>query len=227
MCGRFTLANPAAAFNAMPWLRDVPPISPRYNIAPGQRTLIICDQSGPEVRLAAWGLRKTWDTTKRDLLINARSEKVLETPSFSESFRHRRCVIPADGFYEWRKSSTSAEPHFFRLTGAAPFCFAGLYEGDGDSLKFVVLTTAANSLVKRVHLRMPVMLAPADAMAYMSTPPDAPEMRQFFQPVPACRMESYRVNPLVNRIENDFPACMELYKPVSEGQGDLFSHGPE
>ncbi len=222
MCGRFTLANPAAAFKAMPWLREVPEVSPRYNIAPGQQVLMICRQAGYVGRLARWGFGKSWGSARGDLLINARSEKVLETPSFSESFRQRRCVIPADGFYEWRKTSSASEPFVFQLDSGAPFCLAGLYEGSGDSAKFVVLTTAANALVKRIHLRMPVILQPSDAMAYIDAPPEAPETRAFFRPFPADRMISHRVNSWVNRVENDSPACIEPYKPISTAQGDLF-----
>lgn len=222
MCGRFTLANPAAAFNSMPWLRDVPTASARYNIAPGQQALMICNQSGYIARLASWGFCKTWGTAKSELLINARSEKLRETPSFSESFRHRRCVIPADGFYEWRKTPATSEPFLFQLASGAPFCLAGLYDDAADSLRFVVLTTAPNALVKHVHLRMPVIIDPSDAMAYISAPPDAPEIHALFRPLPADRMISHRVNSWVNRVEHDSPACMELYNPVSKAQGDLF-----
>ncbi len=223
MCGRFTLANPAAAFNAMPWLTNVPKSHPRYNIAPGQRALIICDHSGPAVRLAHWGFTRKRGSLTRDLLINARSEKVLETPSFSESFRQRRCVIPADGFYEWRKTANASIPHLFQLTSGEPFCLAGLYDRVGDELNFVILTTAANALVKPVHARMPVMLPVREAMAYISAPPEAAETRRFFQPFASEQMRSHRVSTLVNRIENDSPACIQSYAPPSGAQGALFS----
>lgn len=222
MCGRFTLANPAAAFNAMPWLRDVPKSHPRYNIAPGQGALIICDHSGPVVRLAHWGFARKRGGATRDLLINARSEKVLETPSFSESFRQRRCVIPADGFYEWRKTANASIPHLFQLTSGAPFCLAGLYDRFGDELKFVILTTSANALVKPVHARMPVLLPVSEAMAYISAPPEALETRRFFQPFASEQMQSHRVNTLVNRVENDTLACIQPYCPPPKAQGDLF-----
>ena len=223
MCGRFTLANPAAAFNAMPWLTDVPKSLPRYNISPGQQTFMICDKSGLVVRSGQWGFIRKGAGSTRDLLINARSEKVLETPSFSESFRRRRCVIPADGFYEWRKTASVSVPHLFQLTSGGPFCLAGLYDRFGDELNFVILTTAANALVKPVHARMPVLLHVAQAMAYISAPPEAPETRRFFQPFATEEMRSHRVSNLVNRVENDTVACIQAYTPPDAAQGHLFS----
>ncbi len=223
MCGRFTLANPAAAFHAMPWLTEVPKSHPRYNIAPGQQAFVICDKSGPVVRSAHWGFTRKRGGAGRDLLINARSEKVLETPSFSESFRQRRCVIPADGFYEWRKTAKASIPHLFQLTAGAPFCLAGLYDRSGDEINFVILTTAANAIVKPVHARMPVVLPLSEAMAYISAPPEAAETRRFFQPFASNQMQSHRVDTLVNRVENDTPACLQQYAPASSAQFDLFS----
>ncbi len=222
MCGRFTLANPTAALNAMPWLHDAPPLSPHHNIAPGQQTLMIHGQPQPIARLARWGIVKNWTSRAGNLLINARAQTVLETPTFADSFRHRRCVIPADGFYEWSKTGTTAQPFLFQLTSGAPFCLAGLHEHSGGEMNFVILTTNANATVKHVHARMPVMLSPADALAYLTTSADAPEMRHLFQPFPSERMISHRVSPLVNRVENDSPACMQPYHPQSGQQGDLF-----
>ena len=223
MCGRFTLANRAAAFNAMPWLRDIPPLAPRYNIAPGQMAFILCDSPMPMVRSAHWGINKTWTSATTPFLINARSEKVLETPTFAQCFRHRRCVIPADGFYEWRKTATVSEPFLFQLTDSAPFCLAGLYDLSGDELNFVILTTTANSVVKPIHSRMPVIISPSAARSYISAPPDAAATRNFFQPYSAKYMNLRRVSSLVNRVENDCRACMDVYEPPVDQQGSLFT----
>ncbi|MGC8625516.1 MAG: SOS response-associated peptidase [Phycisphaerae bacterium] len=222
MCGRFTLANPAAAFKTMPWLREIPATPPRCNIAPGQLAAIIWDPLAPRARTARWGFPKTWTSATSELLINARSEKVLETSTFAEAFRQRRCVIPADGFYEWRKTSVPAEPFLFQLSAGAPFCLAGLYNYYGAELNFVILTTTANAVVRHVHPRMPVMIPPAEAMAYISAPAEAPETRRFFQPYPANGMNFHRVSPLVNRVENDSRACMDMYQPSPDKQSGLF-----
>jgi putative SOS response-associated peptidase YedK len=227
MCGRFTLANPAAVSNAMPWLRDVPPATPRYNIAPGQQTWLISmdNNASPNTafgRMARWGFQKRWSSSNRDLLINARSEKVLDTPTFSESFKQRRCVIPADGFYEWRNIRTDSEPFLFQRLSAELFCLAGIYEQSGDQWNFVILTTAANALVKRIHPRMPVMLTPADARDYLTTAANTPGMKHFLQGFPDRAMMSHRVSALVNRVEHDSIACMQPFEAPPERQQEMF-----
>jgi len=168
MCGRYTLRTPARQL-ALPFgLADVPEIAPRFNIAPTQPILTVRDAGdGPKAAIVKWGLIPSWanDTTIGSRCVNARADSVATKPAFRAAFKRRRCLILADGFYEWQKLSKGKQPWFFRLPDDEPFGFAGLWETwqatDGSEIETgCIITTEANDVLAPVHERMPVVVPP-------------------------------------------------------------------
>ncbi len=218
MCGRYTLATPverlAEAFGV--W-GDLPELSLGYNIAPTQEVAAVLVDSG-ERRLERlrWGLIPSWakDPGVGARMINARSETVPEKPSFRSAFRKRRCLIPADGFYEWQKTNNGKQPFYTRMCNGAPFAFAGLWESwrendEPEVRTCTILTTEPNELLAPVHNRMPVILHPDSYDTWLT--PDAGEdtLTELFEPYPSEAMETYPVSRLVNSPSNDDERCIE------------------
>src|SRR5262245_7474343 len=171
MCGRFTLTAPRQALKNLFPLFDFPEVPPNYNVAPTQAVLAVRvphGQDKPAPALLKWGLVPGWadDPAIGNRMINARAETAADKPSFRAAFRKRRCLVLADGFYEWQKVGGKKQPYLIRLRGGEPFAFAGLWEHwerDGRAVEScTILTTDANGLVKPLHDRMPVILAPQD-----------------------------------------------------------------
>ena len=179
MCGRFTLRAPASALATLFDGTEEPVVVPRYNIAPTQPVLLLrmnADTRHREWAFAIWGLIPSWskDPSIGARMINARAETVAEKPSFRAAFRRRRCLIPADGFYEWQKQGSRKQPYLIGLTDDQPFALAGLWETwqgpDGSLLEScTILTTDPNELMAPLHNRMPVMLAPDDYEQWLGT----------------------------------------------------------
>lgn len=183
MCGRYTLsARPdalAAAFGVDPTGFD---LRPRPNITPGQDVAVIANHEVRRLEFFRWGLVPSWakDESIGRRLINARSETAAEKPSFRAALRRRRCLIVADGFYEWRREGRTRQPFHFHRADGGPFAFAGLWEGwrrpDGSALySCTILTTSPNELVATVHDRMPVILAPEAFPTWLEPVPLRPE----------------------------------------------------
>jgi len=170
MCGRFAFYSPAEATAALFGVHGSVDIKPRYNIAPTQDIAAIRndDKQHRELVVLRWGLVPFWakDPSIGNRMINARAETVAEKPAYRAAYRHRRCAVLADGFYEWRKEAAGKTPYFITTAGGEPFAFAGLWENwrrkDSDeSLQTVTLiTTAANEYLSSLHHRMPVILRP-------------------------------------------------------------------
>ena len=218
MCGRFALTAPREAVKALFPLFDLPNVAPNYNVAPTQAVLAVRvppGQDKPAASLLKWGLVPSWadDPAVGYRMINARAETVAEKPAFRSAFRQRRCLVLADGFYEWQKVDRKKQPYLFRLRGGAPFAFAGLWEHwerDGRALdSCTILTTDANELVKPLHERMPVILAPADFERWLD-PKGAkgPELQALLRPYPAEAMTAYPVSPHVNNARHNDAECV-------------------
>lgn len=220
MCGRFTITvNSQAIQQVFPWL-EMPPakISPRYNIAPSQPIAIIPNDGKNKLDFYTWGLIPSWakDPSIGSRLINARSETADEKPSFRSAFKRKRCLILADGFYEWTKQpgENKKTPYYFQLVSKAVFAFAGLWESwwapDGSEIKSAtILTTEANSLVAKVHQRMPVIL-PLEKHAQWLATDEQPlqQLKSLLRPYPQELMQSFPVSNLVNNPLNELPACI-------------------
>jgi putative SOS response-associated peptidase YedK len=221
MCGRFTLTvSPEELQAAFPDFSIPGDIPPSFNIAPSQPIPVIPNDGEKTLDFFLWGLIPSWtkpDKVGKYNLINARSETAAEKPSFKASFRRRRCLILADGFYEWSKpkSGGSKIPYYFTLIDHRPFAFAGLWDiwisPDGDSLKSAcILTTSPNQTVKAVHNRMPVILNPADYQTWLDPQEGVQEDFQgLLKPFPDEFMDSYPVSTYVNSPKNNSPQCIQ------------------
>ena len=210
MCGRFTQRKSAKALEEH-FGAEVPEIQPSFNIAPTQNVLAIRGgDGGRDASWLKWGLVPAWakDTSMGARLINARSETVTEKPSFREAFKRRRCIVPADGFYEWQKKGGRKQPYFFRMKDDRPFGFAGLWErweGDGGEVldSCTILTTDANEVLRPVHDRMPVILHSEEYSLWLEAGErERAMLRELLRPYPADEMVSHPVSPLVNSTAN-------------------------
>jgi putative SOS response-associated peptidase YedK len=171
MCGRYVVTTPGEVLAELFELDEKPHLSPRYNVAPTQEVAIVRARppergAGRELAMVRWGLVPFWAKERSigNRLINARAESISQKPSFRDSFKKRRCLIPADGFYEWQKTDGRKQPWLVRLRGGEPFAFAGLWsawkdrESDATLESCTIVTTAPNELAGRIHDRMPVIL---------------------------------------------------------------------
>jgi putative SOS response-associated peptidase YedK len=222
MCGRFTLTvNPADLRDTFSEYIFPPKFGPRFNIAPSQPVLAIPNDEKNTADFFIWGLIPMWakDPSIGNRLINARGETVAEKPSFRGSFKYKRCLILADGFYEWKANSgkKTKTPYFIHMKDRKPFALAGLWDSwegpDGSSIKTcTIITTTPNELMEHLHDRMPVILHPRDYAKWLDVSPQTPEnLLPLIKPFPADEMSAYRVSTLVNKPANDSP---ELLVPV-------------
>ncbi len=218
MCGRFTLHTPAHALAEAFGVPERPNLAPRYNIAPTQAVAAVRRaEGGRELVMLRWGLIPAWaeDAAIGNRMINARAESVAGKAAFRTAFQLRRCLVAADGFYEWQKTGGGAkQPYFVRLLSEAPFAIAGLWERwrppTGEAVESCTLiTTAANALLAPIHDRMPVILGPADYDAWLDPdPPSAGALTALLRPYPADQMTAFAVSRLVNDPRNDTDACI-------------------
>ncbi|WP_009633080.1 SOS response-associated peptidase [Synechocystis sp. PCC 7509] len=218
MCGRFTLSQPidaiASAFN----LRQVPPLEPRYNIAPTQLVPAILQpsaQNEKQLQMLRWGLIPSWakEPNIGVKLINARAETVSEKPSFKAAFKRRRCLIVADGFYEWQRQEGKKQPYYFRLKNLQAFAFAGLWEHwlspDAQTItSCTILTTEANDVLRPIHDRMPVIIDPKDYLLWLNPAIQTEQLLPLLRPYQADLMTSYAVSNKVNSPKNNTPECI-------------------
>jgi putative SOS response-associated peptidase YedK len=222
MCGRFTLTvNPADLQDTFSNYTFPAKFAPRFNIAPTQPILAIPNDDKFKADFFLWGLIPMWakDPAIGNRLINARGETLAEKPSFRGSYRHKRCIIIADGFYEWKllAGKKTKTPYFIHMKNRAPFAIAGLWDHwespDGSSVKTCsIITTTANELMESIHDRMPVILHARDYAKWLDPSPQTPESLQpLLKPFPADEMSAYPVSTLVNKASNDLP---ELVVPV-------------
>jgi putative SOS response-associated peptidase YedK len=235
MCGRIVLTSAPHQLAEHFFLDMVPPAGePRYNIAPGQQIAAVVPNPGSEGRLIrsfTWGLELPWAKGPQPgpKLINARSETVLDKPAFAEAFRQRRCLIPADGFYEWQKRPTGPQPYYFRAKASGPLALAGIWsrqEYPGGHLveSCSILTTAANSLMRPVHHRMPVILPRGDWQFWLDMPEEKAEsLLEMLRPLASDLLQSWPVDRRVNSTVFDQPECVVPIWDDRGGQLNLFS----
>ena len=220
MCGRFTLIAPGEAVAEHFQLSEIPNLKPRYNIAPTQpvAAVRISPNTGDrELTYFNWGLIPRWakDPTIGSRMINARSETAAEKPSFRVAFKYRRCLVPADGFYEWQKTNGQKQPVRIQMSDGGLFAIAGLWEHwaspDGSEIEScTLLTTEPNERLRPVHNRMPVILPPEDYDLWLDTGAQHPgEVQLLLRPYPAEEMTFYPVSSYVNNPRNEDPLCIE------------------
>jgi putative SOS response-associated peptidase YedK len=204
MCGRYTLTTPLDVLRALFGFEALPNLAPRYNVCPTQEAPIVrpSEAGGRELVQMRWGPPQEQG---RGPLINARAETVARLPLFKDSFLSRRCLVPADGFYEWRMENGTKQPFRIGFKGAAPFAFAGLWCDEG----FTIVTTDANAKLAPIHHRMPVILAADDYATWLDGGEGAAAAAyQLLRPFPQDSMAFYRVGSHVNSARNDDPTCI-------------------
>jgi putative SOS response-associated peptidase YedK len=225
MCGRYTLSTPAdilqAIFRVTEWVR----MRARYNIAPMQEAPVVRlarEGDEREAALAKWGLVPHWadDPSIGNRMINARSETASSKPAFRDAFRKRRCLVPADGFYEWQTTDAGKRPMLIKRASDRPLAFAGLWsvwspkEDDADRLEtYTILTTSANATLRPVHDRMPVILDERDFAAWLDPDASVERLESLLRPCPDDALAMRRVSTRVNSPRNDDPSLLE---PVGE-----------
>lgn len=220
MCGRFTLTvDPAELREIFPDLKIPDHIQPRYNIAPTQPVAVIANTGKFELDYFRWGLVPSWakDPEIGNRLINARGETLAEKPSFRSVYRRKRCLILADGFYEWQQQPGLKKkiPFYIHLKDHKPFAFAGLWDlwfaPDGSEVySCAIITAQPNELIQPIHNRMPVILPEAARMAWLASEEKSPKVLDpFIRSYPAADMTAYPVSSLVNSPNNDLAECIQ------------------
>jgi putative SOS response-associated peptidase YedK len=223
MCARFTLTKSGEEVAEAFGLDETPELVPRFNVAPSQPVLAV-QQLTPEANrseaLLRWGLKSAPDDKP---LINARSETAATRGAFRAAFAKRRCLVPADGFYEWQgpKGTKNRQPFHLRLRGGDLFGFAGVWEPgpQGETGTVALLTTSPNAVVEPIHDRMPLIVPPTDYARWLDPATSRQELRALLGPYPAAGMEAFPVGPAVNNARLDDPSCLE--PPEGGVQGRL------
>jgi len=222
MCGRFVLFTPGETlfqlFGVEASAMSGEILIPRYNIAPTQPIAAVRlapASNRREFTFFRWGLIPAWakDLKIGARLINARAETVSEKPSFRAAFKRRRCLIPADGFFEWKRLGSRKQPVYIYARDGRPFAFAGLWETwhstDGDRIhSCTILTTEPNELMAPIHNRMPVIIEPPDYDLWLDPGPNPESARHLLRPYPAEKLAAYPVSTRVNSPRNDDPQCI-------------------
>ena len=241
MCGRYTLSAPGEVVAELFGLPDVPTLAPRFNVAPTQESLVVraAPGGGRHADLLRWGLVPAWadDPAIGNRMINARSEGVAEKPAFRSSFKSKRCLVAADGFFEWQKlPGGKKQPWHIRLASGEPFAIAGLWarwtKGDEPLETFTILTTAPNEVAGAIHDRMPVILARNEYDRWLDPEVSDPEALQaLLDAYPAAEMVAHPVSTRVGSPSQDDPGLVEPIGPAGgtatapalpSAQGSLF-----
>src|SRR6266850_717729 len=222
MCGRYTIIDLSRFTDLFPWIRQPEtPAPPRYNVSPSQQIPLVANTKEPKIDFAQWGLVPSWGSTSVRPLINARAETLSTRRTFKDALRKRRCLLPADGFYEWKTTKFGERsPVYFRLKSHKPFAFAGLWEPTrlaGELAKTAtIITTNSNTLIEPIHDRMPVILMEEDYHRWLDAAETEPDdLLSMLKPFPAEEMEAVEVSKLVNSPKNEGPECIEPDKGPS------------
>jgi putative SOS response-associated peptidase YedK len=231
MCGRYTLISAPQIIRALFRYDEQPNFPPRYNVAPTQPIAIVRLRDGRrEFALVRWGLLPSWvkDPKAFSLLINARGESASEKPAFRNAMKRRRCLIPADGFYEWKAMGARKQPYFIHAKSGLPLAFAGLWETwigpNGEEFdSAAIVTTDANRALSELHNRMPVIVPPEAFDTWLGQPhvegkDDLAAASALIAPAPEDLLEVYPVSTDVNRVVNDNANLLQPVTPSGEPQ---------
>lgn len=223
MCGRYSFAQLSLEVEKRFKIHvDGNTYVAKYNAAPGQKLGIITNENPHELNHHYWGLLPAWskDLSMAYKMINARGESIHEKPSFRSAFKSKRCLIPADGFYEWRRKNKQKIPHFIRLKTREMFAFAGLWEewkdAEGKARRtFTIITTEANDLMKDLHHRMPVIL-PHDMENEWLENNNTHDLKKMIQSFDSSKMEHFEVSPKVNKASNEGEELIQAFNSNSQ-----------
>ena len=224
MCGRYTVRHPQRLDLSLLGIDDLPPMTPRFNIAPGQNVLVVREVAGERTAgWARWGLIPSWakDPAIGDRLANARGETLAEKPSFRSAWKARRTLMPADGLYEWQKvpGTTRKQPWFISLVDDEPFALGALWESwrapDGTNVtSCCVITTEPNHVMRPIHERMPVIVPAASWSAWLDGDATAAPPTELLRPFASGPMRAWPVSTMVNAPSRDDPRMVE---PLLDG----------
>ncbi len=215
MCGRYTLTDfqdLITRFQTEPGNFE---LAPRYNIAPEQLMPVVVREEKNRLELMQWGLVPFWSKEPKSKVINARIEGILTKPSFKRPIRYQRCLVPATGYYEWKKDPAGKAPYYIRRKDGSLFAFAGIYDrwkdpAENEIKTFAILTTAPNQLLAQVHNRMPVILQPEQESLWLTADPGTMEsLLKSLPPLPQDQLEMYPVSRMVNWAKNDSPQLIQ------------------
>ncbi len=234
MCGRFALTGSLNWLFRLLFLEPPPVFADRYNIAPTQPVfafLYDIDRNRLRYDFLSWGLVPPFikDPGEISTLINARAETLREKPAFKNAFRYRRCILPASGFYEWKRAAAAAEPFYFSVAATAgQLCLAGIWEiwhGEaGEQMNScAIITVPANRTVQKVHHRMPAIIAPDQITAWLNPEAAQNDLAKLLRPASDDLLASTRVSSFVNSTRNEGPECVRPEMPQGPFQPDLFS----
>lgn len=230
MCGRYAITTAPEAMRRLFRYLEQPNFPARYNVAPTQPIPIVRNFEGRrQFALVRWGLMPAWvkDPKAFTLLINARGESANEKPAFRNAMKYRRCLIPADGFFEWKAEGKSRRPYFIHMKDDAPFAFAGLWENwmgpNGEEVETAaIVTTDASPSIAHIHHRMPVMLEPEQFEMWLDTRHvDAATAAQMFRPVPDDRIDAREISTRINRTANDTPDVLAPITAQEKAEQEL------
>ena len=215
MCGRYTLAKTDGLIERFQIEAEIFDLTPRYNIAPEQLLPVVVRDGRNRLQLMKWGLIPSWSKEPKSMAINARIEGILTKPSFRRPIRYHRCLIPATGFYEWKKGNTGKTPYYIRRKDGELFAFAGIYDiwngtQEHEIKTFAIITTAPDKFLAQVHNRMPVILQPEQETVWLTTEPDKIDsLLQSLRALPPDQLEMYSVSRNVNWARNDSPELVQ------------------
>lgn len=215
MCGRFALVTPVTELKKRFSIKHVSgDLQPRYNVAPGQMMPIIGMEDSEQMTFAKWGLIPRWANDEKIgyKMINSRAETIFEKPSFRDAIHTQRCLVLADGFYEWDKKGDKKIPYYITLKNKEPFAFAGISAQWHDNTHFIhsfsIITTEANDLIGTIHDRMPVILEKNEEKQWLDVHMKDEQIAQFLDKYPDKEMSMYSISTLVNNPRNDLPDVM-------------------
>lgn len=220
MCGRFAFYSPAEAVTRLFDVAEVAELEPRFNIAPTQYVPVVREDKAGKRRLdlLRWGLVPFWakDMAIGNRMINARAETVAEKPAYRDAFRRRRCIVPANGFYEWQKRGSEKQPYFISLGGEQVFGMAGLWSSwrpkdkpDQRLESFTIVTTGPSDKVRDLHDRMPVILAPGDYARWLDPAADPEQLLSLLRPFDAPELVTWPVSRAVGDARNEDPGLID------------------
>ncbi|MDN3202605.1 SOS response-associated peptidase [Algoriphagus sediminis] len=231
MCGRYSLGKNKKDLEERFSAEMLSEFEPRYNIAPTQLVPVITSQSPKGFSFFYWGITPDFGRNRpvSQKLINAKSETVDQKVSFKKSFQSRRCIVPADGFYEWKRLGKKTKiPYRFQLEGNSLFSFAGIWDEyetvSGDvQHTFLILTTGPNDTVEQVHDRMPVIFGKEQEKKWLDPYSSPEELKELLIPLSNSKLDSFTVSPSVNSVQNDYPSLINKISPADQhGNYTLF-----
>jgi putative SOS response-associated peptidase YedK len=226
MCGRYSLSHSKERIEKRFKAKFTEPWKPRFNVAPTNLMPVITNKNPTEFSIFKWGFIPSWslDDKASTNLINARSETILTKAPFKQAIRSQRCLIPADGFFEWQRQGKNRVPFRITLNSDEALCFAGIWDSwerpDNEEIinTFTIITTSSNEIMREIHDRMPVILPPDLESTWLDNSLTETDIQMLLKPFDSDKMNSYKVNKIVNSVDYDIPECIQVAPKIYPGE---------